>query len=152
MSQYKYLLRTYLVFIKNSVGTKAFRSFYVKNGEHKDLDVLKNGVLSCAFYVSSVLKIFNLIAETHCTVDSTVKDLLDFGWLEIKRPISGCVLVWEEIDFGKKDLHKHIGFYIGEGKAVSNDYKKRMPKIHDWNFNGERKVQLILWNNKLNAG
>ncbi len=129
-----------------------FRHFYIKSARNKNVDVLKNGELSCTFYVSSVLKIFNLIGEVHCTVNSTVENLLNFGWKEIKKPIPGCVLVWEEKSFGHDDFHKHIGFYIGKNKAVSNDYKKKVPKIHSWNFNKRRNVELILWNNKLQSG
>jgi hypothetical protein len=58
--------------IKNSVGSKLFRnSFFLIDG--KKQDVLRNGDLSCAIYVSSILRLMDLIPEIHTTVKGTVK-------------------------------------------------------------------------------
>lgn len=142
------ILDTYLSVIKNSVGSKMFRNFYAKvNG--KRTDIMKNGELSCAFYVSSILALFEFIKEVHGTVASTVKDLKQSGWREIKRPKIGSILVWESMDFGKDGIHKHIGFYIGNNNAISNSEKFRYPKTHHWTFVGKRKIELMLWNPKL---
>lgn len=133
--------------IKNSVGSKLFRNFYVKN-KGKKIDVLRNGELSCAFYVSSILYLFKLIKDTHATVDKTVKDLQESGWKIIKRPKVGSIIVWEKMDFGGGDIHKHIGFYIGKGRAISNNYKLGYPTEHKWIF-PKRKVEMIFWNPRL---
>lgn len=139
---------TYFTVIKNSMGSKMFRNSYAKiNG--KKVDVLKDGDVSCAFYVSSILMMFKLISGIHATVDGTVKDLEKSGWKKITEPKIGCILVWEETDFGNNDIHKHIGFFIGNKQAISNSNKKRFPVKHSWNFNGKRKVELMLWNDKL---
>ncbi|PJA46299.1 hypothetical protein CO172_03920 [Candidatus Uhrbacteria bacterium CG_4_9_14_3_um_filter_36_7] len=142
------IFKTYICLIEASIGCILFRHFYVKiNAKQKD--IMQNGELSCAFYVSSILNMFQLIDRGHVTVDSTVSDLLKFGWKKTKKLRKGSIIVWEPIDFGKTGVHKHIGFYIGNSKAISNDSKKGFPAKHSWNFNGERKVEMILWNSKL---
>ncbi|MGC9048854.1 MAG: hypothetical protein ACP5IX_01395 [Patescibacteria group bacterium] len=140
--------KTYLAMLKNSVGSKLFRKFYVKT-RRKKVDILNNGKLSCAFYVSSILYLFKLIKNIHFTVDSTVKDLQKSGWEVVKKPKVGSVIVWEKMDFGDGDIHKHIGFYIGDGKAISNSSKFGYPVKHSWPFRPKRKVEIILWNPKL---
>jgi len=101
---------SYLQFIKNSVGSKMFRNFYAKvNGQKKD--ILGDGDLSCAFFVSAVLANFGLIKRGHCTVDGTISELEQNGWQKIKKPKVGAVLVWVEKIDEKGGKHKHIGFY-----------------------------------------
>ena len=140
-------LDAYLAVIKNSVGSKLFRNFYVKIDGIKT-DVMRNGDLSCAFYVYSILKIFGLISRIHGTVDSTISDLKKIGWKEIRKPKAGAVLIWEELEFSNGEHHKHIGFYIGDGKAISNSDRKKFPVDHLWRKSG-RKVEAIFWNDKL---
>ncbi len=134
---------TYLAVIKNSVDSKLFRNFYAKvNGKRSD--IMRNGELSCAFYVSSILALFKFIKKMHGTVDSTIEDLKKCGWKKIRKPAIGSILVWEKVGFGDNDVHKHIGFFIGNNKAVSNSFKFGYPIKHDWRFNGKRKVETIL--------
>lgn len=138
------VLDTYLAVIKNSLGAKMFRNYYAKVDGRKT-DIMRDGELSCAFFVSSVLTLAKLIKNVHGTVDTTVKDLLDTGWVKIAKPKIGSVLVWEAIDFGGGEAHKHIGFYVGDGMAISNSDKLKCPVEHEWNFNSKRKLELILW-------
>ncbi len=150
---------TYIAVIKNSVGSKMFRNSYAKINDKKT-DILQNGMLSCAFFVSSILVLFKLIKEIHGTVDGTVRDLEQSGWQKTTKPKIGSVIVWEKIDFGNKNFHKHIGFYIGNNKAIStnnfkNNFKKRQIVIHHWTYGIKRnkpirKVEQIFWNKKLN--
>lgn len=137
-------LDSYLAFIKNSVGTKSFRNFYALV-DGKKTDILKKGDLSCAFFVSSVLVIFKLIKEVHTTVDSTIKDLQNSGWQKIKRPKVGCVLVWESKADKNGSAHRHVGFYLGQGQAISNNSKLGSPSSHHPTFNGQRKIEAIFW-------
>lgn len=139
---------TYLAVVRNSIGSNMFRNLYAEVDGEKT-DILNNGELSCAYFVSSVLYLFKLVDAVHATVSGTEKDLENSGWTEIEEPKAGAVLVWGEIDFGGGSLHRHIGFYTGDDKAVSNDYKTGTPQEHDWKFNGERKLEKILWNTKL---
>ena len=140
---------TYLKVIENSVGSKLFRNSYaLVDGKKRDL--LRNGDLSCAIFVSAVLKIFNLVKEVHHTVSSTLEDMKKIGWKAIKMPKEGSVIVWEKKTFGG-ETHAHIGFYIGNKKAVSNSTDKCWPTKHDITFKGKRKIEAIYWHKKING-
>lgn len=146
-------LGTYLAAIKNSVGSKFFRNMYVWN-DKKRIDVLENGNLSCAYFVSTILKHFDLIKKVHSTVKNTVKDAKKSGWKITAKPKIGNVLVYEEKYFPESgNQHMHIGFYIGNKKAISTSSKFKTPIIHGWQkepSSGKlRKVIEILWHNKL---
>ncbi len=143
------LKETYLSVIKNSTNSKMFRNAYAKvNGKKKD--ILRNGDLSCAYYVSSILTIFKLIKTPHTTVQSTIKDMQKNGWYEIKRPRNGCVLLWGEKYFKKSDeTHSHIGFYIGKQKAISNSSNKGVPTIHTYKKHNGRILEKIFWHSNL---
>jgi len=145
---------TYLAVIKNGVGSNAFRNFYAKVNDKKT-DITENGNLSCAWFVSSMVYQFKLMKSPHLTVDGTVEDLEKSGWKKIKEPRIGSVLVWKKNDFGSKKFHKHIGFCVGNDKAISNSSKTRHPIEHHITFGVVknkplRKIESIFWNNKLN--
>lgn len=142
------LFETYIASIKNSVGSKMFRQIYAKINSKK-IDITENGNLSCAYYVSSLLLIFKLVSEVHATVSGTVRDLKESGWIEITKPKIGSILVWSKKDFGKGDLHSHIGFYIGKDEAISNSYKKGIIEKHHYTYKNTRKIEMIFWNKKL---
>lgn len=147
------ILDNYLVMIKNSAGCNMYQHFYAKiKGEATD--ITKNGRLSCAFFVSSILTLFGLINKIHTTVDGTVKDLYDKGWKQIKKPKVGCILVWESQRFRNGESHKHIGFYLGKHKAISHSYQKRQPAIHHWTFGRNkgrplRQIETMWWHKSL---
>lgn len=65
---------TYLAMVNNSEGSNSWRNIYaVIGGEKKD--VAKNGELSCAYFVSCILKIFSLVDNYHATVGATIEDM-----------------------------------------------------------------------------
>lgn len=152
------LFDTYIAVIKNSVSSNIFRNSYAKiNG--KKQDILRNGELSCAFFVSSILALFPLFElikyPPHATVDGTIKDLENSGWKKINKPKVGSIIVWEKNDSGNGNIHKHIGFYIGNNKAISNNSKLKQPVEHHWTFGAlknqpTRKIESIFWSDKLN--
>ena len=139
---------SYLQVIKNSVGSKIFRNlFFDINGKKKD--ILGNGKLSCAFYVSSILYLFKLIEEPHTTVNGLVKDLVKSGWKLFNKPKIGSILVWELYKG-----HYHIGFYIAKNKAISNNSVKKHSVLHHWTFGNrlgkpKRQVIKIFWHKSL---
>jgi hypothetical protein len=135
--------KTFLQLIRNSVGTEMFRNWYVQTPDKGEFDAMRDGEDSCAFYVSGVLKMLGKIASIHGTVNSTTKDLEDSGWLVVKDTEPGDVLVWELQQFG--DLaQRHIGFYVGEGRAVSTSWTEKVVVEHDQNFGGQsRKIEQI---------
>lgn len=144
------IFETYLAVIKNSLKSTLFRNFYAEV-EGKKQDIMKGGGLSCAFFVSSILVMFGLVERIHGTVAGAIKDLEKSGWQKIKKPRLGSILIWEAIDFGKNNIHKHMGFYIGLNQAISNNSKLKYPVKHHWTFGlknnkPKRKVEAIFWN------
>lgn len=129
--------QNYLAMVGNSAGTKLFRNIYVSENAKKR-DILKNGENSCAYFVSSILKIFDLISLPHATVKSTIDDMLKNGWRPTKKLLPGNVILWEEIE-SDDGSHQHLGFYISGDKTISNSHKKRIPKIHHLTYGNNKK-------------
>lgn len=149
--------KNYLAMIENAAKGEnwMFRNLYVEeNGQEKD--VLENGGLSCAVFVSSILYLFNSILEfsgkpkwislTHANVPSIEKDMLKNSWHQINDLRQGAILVWE-----KKDGHSHAGFYMGNNEAISNSSRDTgFPVKHHYTYNGTRKIEKIYWHPALN--
>lgn len=120
---------TYLAMVRASVGSPLFRTFWCSvNGVRTD--VVRGGRLSCAFFVTSILKLFNLVSDVQITNNRAAADLRASGWVTIPRARTGCVVTWAEHDADPRRMRrdagvyqprvKHIGFYIGKQRAVSN--------------------------------
>jgi hypothetical protein len=142
---------SYLAAVRDSVGSRMFRHLYAFDEQGKRSDILRDGRLSCAYYVAFILYHFKLINEPHATVVSTIKDMEKHGWTTVDVPEAGDVLVWEpSIEHVEDESHEHIGFYVGNERAVSNSSKKSEIVEHDWTFgvdnegNPNRKVIRIL--------
>lgn len=155
MNQYQNIellpYKNYLTAIKNSPGSRIFQNLYaIADGTERD--ITRGGEISCALYASSLLRLFDLIAEVHSTVSGTVADLQASGWKEVEEPRPGAVLVWEEKRYEDGHDHTHIGFYIGDDQAVSNSDTALTPVAHHWTFDthkddsAKRAVTSILWN------
>ena len=136
--------KSYLKCIQNSVGTKMFRNLYLELDD-KVFDATKNGELSCAFFVSGLLKIFQLIKAMHGTVGGTIKDLEESGWIKTAQPTPGSVIIWEATLNGENG-NEHIGFYVGRDRAISNSSTKKKINIHNWTYNNTRKIKAIYSN------
>jgi hypothetical protein len=110
---------TYLAMIKNSVETKIFLNLYArKDGTIQD--ITERGNKSCAFFVSSILYLMDFISSAHATVDGTVQDMVKNKFtssIPISKMKPGDVIVWNIL--GQNGTHKHIGFFIGNGNAIS---------------------------------
>jgi len=131
-----------------------FRNFYAIKDD-KEIDIFQNGGLSCAAFTSSILYFFNStlefmnkpkwIANMHANTRSVEKDILQHGWIETKELKVGAILVWEELNG-----YPHIGFYVGNEKAVSNDSRgKGFPHKHHYTYNDTRKIEKIYWHPEL---
>ena len=139
---------TYLQAIKNSCGSSIFRNLYVEDDLGVVSDVLENGNLSCAMYVSSILAMFGKIDGRHGTVAGTILSLPKAGWKEVKLDNlqAGDILIWEKgtlpssSDDPYRQGHSHIGFFIGEQLAVSNSSENGFPIIHSCDYRGTRKI------------
>ncbi len=146
------LFRSYRAMIENSVGANLFRNlFFHINGEI--IDVLDDGDLSCAMFVTSILHPFGLIQEIHTTVNATIEDLEASGWHEISEPREGAIILWgfKKKDDGTQGKHRHVGFYIDQETAISNSSSERVPARHHPTYgtfpNGEvrRDIQVYYW-------
>jgi len=150
------VLKTYLAFITRSVGSPIFQEFYARvNG--KTLEVTRDGNVSCSWFVSAVLKVFNLIGTVQITVHRTLDEMERNGWKRISRPRRGCVVLWaaKPSDTAKLKKYanayypmvKHLGFYIGDGMTVTNSgHETRKPKRYPLNY---RRVEAYFWHRNL---
>jgi hypothetical protein len=136
-------IKTLFKLIENSTGTKIFRNnyFFV---DSKSRDLLRNGELSCAFYVSSILYLLKLIKDIHTTVQGTIKDMEENGWYKIEKPKKGSVVLWDK----NKTGHYHLGFYWSKNRAVSNVSYKRSPQFHYINYQ-KRKILAFYYHEEL---
>jgi hypothetical protein len=140
----KQIKQTYLAMIKNSPGTKLFNTAYVKNLQTGEIyDVFNDGELSCAFFVSGLLSMVGLLDRPHSTVKTLVALLSESKkWSEvpIDEPEAGDVIVWDVVTFDDGTTNEHVGFYLGEGEAVSTSYKEKQVVKHSADFEGQRKI------------
>lgn len=135
---------TYLAVVRNSVGTNSFKNFYaLVFGGRKD--ILEDGRLSCAYFVSSVLHQFQLMKTPHTGINGTVSDMEESGWIKIAESREGAVILWEEKEDGRRERHKHLGFYMGNDAAISNNEEEGVPVVHHWTYNNGRGVEAIYW-------
>lgn len=150
------LLPSYLSFIQNSVGSGVFKNRYYKI-KGQVIDVTVDGDLSCAEYVSNVLCVFGLIDERHTTVKATIESLKDAGWRTISSPRAGAIIWWgfKKKDNGTQGKHHHVGFYIDQETAISNDSDTRVIASHHPTYgtleNGEprREILKYFWHDAL---
>src|SRR3989344_4940005 len=139
--------KNYIAMIQNAAKgeNSMFRNLYALVDE-KEKDIVKNGDLSCAFFLSGVLYINKLIKDMHSGVVGLEKDLLESGWEEINELKEGAILIWEPSASG----HLHAGVYIGNDKAVSNmSEASGVPGEHHFTYNNTRKIIRIWWHDKL---
>lgn len=129
---------TYIAVIKGSVGANLFRENYaLVDGVQEN--ILQDGQLSCAFFVSFILRAFSLIQTLHARTTGTVADMEQSGWRETETPRIGDVVVWEEAE-QKSGVFPHIGFYLDQGTAISHRDTHNTPIAHSLTFDGTRKV------------
>ncbi len=121
----------FLLSIRNATGSQLFRSYLDKEGN----DVLKDGDLSCAYFISSILLLHGLIDRAHFTVPGTLYAMQKSGWYKINNLKKGCVVVWGSVHQNGAD-HKHLGVYVGESQAISNRSSLGMPGEHPLHYSG----------------
>lgn len=132
--------KSLLQMAENSIEVSVFRNLYVQMENGSEVDVLRDGDLSCAVFVSGLLSAFGLIDKGHATVESTLKALSAAGWQEVEptHPEAGDVILWDGVLYEDGETHTHVGFYMGKDIAISNDSKSGTPQRHHWTFDGTR--------------
>lgn len=177
----KYLWhKIYMSRILGSVGSDIWRNFWVEDENGEEVDLLRNGDLSCGLHVAGVLMNLNprsgsdvkFVSGPILKVDQLHEDLLKHDWEELTFTGEsdlelGDVVFWEELrGYNGREAggpHGHCGFYIGDEKVISVIPRTGNPQIHDYlyrdqrdyigNFDGkeERNISLVLRNTKLLA-
>lgn len=147
--------KSYLAMVRNAAAGEArlFRNVYALV-DGTESDITGDGQWACAFFASSVLFINKLIGDMHTGVAGLENDLQTSGWVHIQEPREGAVLVWQaqEGSFvpGIGQMHSHMGFYIGNDRAVSNfSGEPGVPREHHWTYDGARHVARIWWHSAL---
>lgn len=141
---------TYLSVVKGNVGSSAYSHLWARIGGKKK-DIVDGGRLSCAFFVSFVLRAYGFTNSLRASVPGMVKELEASGWQKTKKFLPGSVLVWEDkLDKRSGERHSHVGFYIGKNRAISNDGDKGVIKEHHFTYGKRkglpiRKVVAIYW-------
>ncbi|MBU0647827.1 hypothetical protein KJ855_01460 [Patescibacteria group bacterium] len=152
MGEFKILKqKTYLAMIENSVGSQMFAELWAKDEKGETKDVTNGGELSCAVFVTGLLKLNDMLSNQSATVEGAVKLMEKEGWksVELDNIREGDILVWERKKTGY--THAHIGFYVGDKKAVSNNWKLRRIVRHGWDYGGRRRIIKVLrWGNGMN--
>ena len=138
---------SYLALIRNSVGASTWKQMFASvNG--REQDIMNNGDLSCAFFVSSILKMCDLVPQLSVTVFGLIRHLEALHWPVVTEAQAGDILVWETIIDEKGDKHSHIGFSLDDEQAVSNSASTGIIQQHNKTFDGSRKITAIyrpLW-------
>ncbi len=122
------LLPTYLAMIRGSVQSRAYQHLYA-SVDGVPQDIVKGGAYACAFFVCHILLWFSLIQEPHSTVQGTLRDLRASGWEETSAPEPGDVIMWE-VAQEAGEPHEHIGFFLGDDRAISNSTSQACPLEH----------------------
>ena len=125
---------TLLAMIEGSLGTKMFRHLYaIVGGEERDL--LQDGQLSCAFYVSKMLVMNDLLPSSHATLAGLERTLeASSEWQKTEELTPGCLVVWEPWELGENGPHGHVGFYIGGEEVVSHKDDACAPTKHHYTY------------------
>lgn len=141
------LYRTYLKTIENSVGANMFRNSYAHSEDGEEIDLLRDGVRSCAFFASSLLKMFDLIQNQHATTKGLISDLEASGWIKTDSLKLGAILIWEPLPDPNGEPREHAGFYIGDNMAISNSSKVHTPQRHHYTYGTENPaiIRAIYW-------
>ena len=112
--------------VRAAVDSTMFQHIFVTDVRSgKTFDALKNGELSCAYFVSTALTMCGLINSPHATVATTLQKMQDAGWRKVDQPTPGAVIYWPSVE-----EHGHVGFYLGDGQCISNSTDRHVPVEH----------------------
>jgi hypothetical protein len=123
---------SYLKAIENSVGTHIFNSLIVQYQDSgKTVDILQDGVFSCAFFVSSILVLSGLMDKPHTTVKTLKEKLEENKWqIVIGDAQPGDVIFWEKIKFEDGSENEHVGFATSDIEAISTSWTEHKVVHH----------------------
>ena len=141
---------TYLKAIENSIGSTQYRSLMVREEESGEVrDILEDGNLSCAYFVSSVLLLFGMINKQRATVASLRRFVSeDDRWNEVEvetevRP--GDVVFYRERTFPDGEPHAHVGFVLSPTEAASTSYREKCVVKHSLEYHPIDSIWRYSW-------
>ena len=135
---------TYLKAIENSIGSKIFNSLFVKfKDTNKVSDILNDGEYSCAFFVSGILFLVQMVDKTAATVKSLKESIeKNSKWekVDLENIIEGDVIFWYPFKHDDGTETPHVGFVSNKNEATSTDYKNKLITKRDIH---ERKIESV---------
>lgn len=115
--------------LEGSVGTAQYRTLYRRMPDGTLDDVIDNGDLGCAYFVSSMLSAFGLISHgVHTTVRMTLSDMQESGWIEVGDPEPGSVVLWGEKHGDDGRPHFHMGICVDPTHAIEHSAITKSPR------------------------
>ena len=107
--------------IHAAIGTELFKHVYVRDiRDGHEFDAMDDGSGACAYTVSGILALHGMIDHPHATVATTVKRMLEAGWVKTDAPQPGDVVQWAALND-----HMHMAFFVGDGKVIGNSTADR---------------------------
>lgn len=129
---------TYLAMVQNSIGTQMFRSMIARKNNGEVEDILRDGDYSCAFFVSTILRICEMLRGRTRTTVRGLREYLTHSsnWEEINcQSIEpGDIIFWERVTFADGSSNEHVGIALSQQEAVSTSDSKKMVVNHHINF------------------
>ncbi len=146
-------LKSYLAMIRSSAkGENHMFRTVIASVDGIQTNILRDGALSCGFFVSAVLFLNKLIGDMHTGVAGLERDLAASGWVQVPEFHEGAVLIWEPRPGAGGAMHLHAGFFVGDQRAISNGSNTtHMPEEHHYTYDDTRKIIRIWWYPKLDA-
>ena len=148
-----------MLLLRNSVGCRLFQNFLIEE-KGEVVDTTKDGLLSCAFFVSAILRMATLDNEMPLVGSVSLSNitLIEGGednnqlrknrWFGLEHDNwhglePGTLVFWEKL-YGAR----HCGFIMEQGEnplAISNSSTNGMPILHHPTFNGRRRIIHAFW-------
>lgn len=114
--------------LEGSTGTSMFRTLYrARDGVLED--VIDDGDLACAFFISTILSMFGLISNgVHTTVRMTLNDMDESEWIVVGEPEPLAVVLWGEKQGDDGRPHLHIGICVDAEYAIEHSAVTKSPR------------------------
>lgn len=135
--------------IENSIGSRLFSSLFVTFEDGGDTaDILNDGELSCAFFVSSLLTLAGVM-EKPCATVKKLTELItnDPLWVRVEEADAtvGDVVIYKKVIFEDETEHAHIGLALNEDEVVSTSYEKKEVVRHPIDYRPIESVHRYTW-------
>lgn len=138
------LSRKYIETVMGSVNSLKYRQHHVLTSDGITQTVFADSGVASAYHVSSILNSLQLsLGEIRLNILDILADLEVSAWERTKTLSKGAVVVWEPYSYVSGKPRQHIGFYIGNDRAVSNISDAHIPTEHDVYFRDEKRHLIV---------